>query len=107
MIHIIGSTLKERHKSTASPFFTTILPQNGGSKGHNTAQPSVHREARFLPDPVERLIGLLFGTNLTCKRQPTVCAYFFSVVIDGECLIEDSSLDMALFVVPISSATAS
>lgn len=50
-----------------------------------------HLEARFLADPVERFAGLLFGTNLTCKSQPTARVYFLSVVIEGACFPADSN----------------
>ena len=47
------------------------------------------------------------GTRRISTSHPTPCAYFLSVVTDGECLPALSKRDTALLVVPMRSATAS
>ena len=47
-----------------------------------------------------------FGFSLISSSQPTASAYLLSVAMDGACLLPDSSLEIALLVVPIFSATA-
>src|ERR1017187_10461430 len=54
---------------------------------------------------VRRLIGC--GMNSILSVQPTASAYLLSDAMDGACFPAPSSLDTALFVVPMRSATAS